>query len=301
MHIHLSVILADILGTTGHASMRAIVPGARDPGAWARRRPPAGHSSAATLAKALSGTWHAAPLFGLQHALARFDFDPEHIPAGAAQLAASLRALEPRRAGAPPPAMPPAQPTARARKQPRFNARAEFVGITGVDLVAVTGRAAASVQTIRSEIGTEMTRFPSSKHCCSWLGLAPHNDLSGGKILRAHPRKGVQRAAQAFRQAAQSVARSDSVCGAYYRVMRARLGPQQAMVATAPNIARVFYHLLQDQEAFTPERMEVYEQRRREREIKQLMRRANRLGYALTPVTSDDEHARPKSSEGDVA
>jgi transposase len=188
MNLHLSVVLAAILGTTGQAIMRAIVQGARDPVARARLRHPACPSSEETIAKALTGTWHAEHRLVLPHALARFDFYPEHITACDAQLEAYLRALEPRRAGEPPPAVPPAKPTARSRKQPRFNARAEFVGITGVDLVAVTGRAAASVQTIRSEIGTEMTRFPSSKHCCSWLGLAPHNDLSGGKILRAHPR-----------------------------------------------------------------------------------------------------------------
>jgi transposase len=115
-----------------------------------------------------------------------------------------------------------------------------LVRIAGVALVAISGLAAASVQTIISAIGTDMTRVPSSKHFCAWLGLVPHNDISGGKVLRSRTRKVVHRAAQAFRQAAQSVARSDSVFGAYYRSMRARLGPQQAMVATAHQIARVF-------------------------------------------------------------
>ena len=51
----------------------------------------------------------------------------------------------------------------------------------GVDLVAVMGLSAVTVQTILSEIGTDMERFPTVKHFCSWLGLAPHNDISGGK------------------------------------------------------------------------------------------------------------------------
>ncbi|HSH78561.1 MAG TPA: transposase [Herpetosiphonaceae bacterium] len=129
-----------------------------------------------------------------------------------------------------------------------------------------------------------MTRFPSSKHFCSWLGLAPRNDISAGKVLRSRTGKVVSRANQTFRQAAQSVARSNSTFGAYYRSMRARHGPQQAIVATAHKIARVFYHLLKYREAFRPEQMEVYEQRRREREIKHLQRRANHLGYTLTMV-----------------
>jgi transposase len=62
---------------------------------------------------------------------------------------------------------------------------------------------AASVQTILSEIGTDMTNFKSAKHFCSWLGLAPHNDNSGGKVLRSRTMKLVNRAAQAFHKGGQ--------------------------------------------------------------------------------------------------
>lgn len=82
------------------------------------------------------------------------------------------------------------------------------------------------------------------KHFCAWLGLAPRNDISGGKVLRSRTMKVRSRANQAFRQATQAVARSDSAVGAYYRAMRARLGPGQAIVATAHKIARIVYHLL---------------------------------------------------------
>ncbi|HSX79069.1 MAG TPA: IS110 family transposase, partial [Candidatus Saccharimonadia bacterium] len=92
----------------------------------------------------------------------------------------------------------------------------------------------------------------------------------------------VNRAAQALRQAAQSVARADSAFGAYFRAMRARLGPQQAIGATAHKIARVVYHLLHHHEAFKAEAATVYTRQRRERELKHLTRRASTLGYALT-------------------
>lgn len=94
----------------------------------------------------------------------------------------------------------------------------------------------------------------------------------------------VNRATQAFRQAAQSVARSDSAFGAYFRAMRARLGPQQAIVATAHKIARVVYHLLQHHEACKAESATVYTRQRRERALKHLTRRASNLGSILTPV-----------------
>src|SRR4051794_26807328 len=145
-----------------------------------------------------------------------------------------------------------------------YNARAQIARVIGVDLVAVMGLSAITVQTIISEIGTDMERFPTVKHFCSWLGLAPHNDKSGGKVLRSRTMKVRNRANQAFRQAAQSVAQSDSSFGAYYRVMRARLGPKQAIVATAHKIARTVYHLLKTGEPYREESAADYEHKRRE-------------------------------------
>jgi len=112
--------------------------------------------------------------------------------------------------------------------------------------------------------------------------------------LRSRTLKVVNRAAQALRQAAQSLARSDSAFGAYFRAMRARLGPQQAIVATAHKIARVVYHLLQHREAFKAESAAEYTHQRRERELTQLTRRARTLGYTLTPFAA----ASPPTSVG---
>jgi transposase len=165
-----------------------------------------------------------------------------------------------------------------------FNARLQLARITGVDLVAVTGLAASTVQTIISEIGTDMRKFPTVKHFCSWLGLAPRNDISGGKVLRRRTLTVRNRAAQAFRMAAQAVSRSANAFGAFFRSMRARRGPQQAIVATAHKLARVVYHLLTYREAFDPKQVEIDEDVRRERERKRLVRRAAQLGYVLTPA-----------------
>lgn len=66
--------------------------------------------------------------------------------------------------------------------------------------------------------------------------------------------------------------------------MRARKGPQQATVATAHKIARIVYHLLRYGEAYEAESAEAYEQKRQERELHHLTRRAHKLGYTLTPA-----------------
>ena len=66
--------------------------------------------------------------------------------------------------------------------------------------------------------------------------------------------------------------------------MRARLGPRQAIVATAHKIARVVYHLLKTGKPYREEGAAEYEQHRQERELKHLARRAQKLGYTLAPV-----------------
>ena len=97
-----------------------------------------------------------------------------------------------------------------------------------------------------SEIGTDMRQFPTVKPCCAWLGLAPHHDIAGGRVLRPRTLKVVSRATHALRQAAPSVARAGSSVGASCRARRARRGPPQATVATAHKIARVVYHRRKD-------------------------------------------------------
>lgn len=135
--------------------------------------------------------------------------------------------------------------------------------ILGVDLIAVTGIDVSTAQTLISEIGTDLSKWPTAKHFASWLGLAPHNDISGGKILRSRPLPGCNRAGQALRRAAQSVGRTQTSLGSYYRRIRARKGPKTAITATAHKLARILYHLLTHREPYEPLNPEVYDQRLR--------------------------------------
>jgi transposase len=291
MNIQLSLVLTDITGVTGLAMLRAIVDGEREPERLAHFRQAGCKHSEAEIIKALTGTWDDAQLFILQQSIDLFDYYTTKMVACDQQLEQQYKAMESRwEPNAPLPDLPAAKPDSRSKNAMTFNARAQIARVIGVDLVAVMGLSAITVQTILSEIGTDMERFPTVKHFCSWLGLAPHNDISGGKVLRSRTMKVRSRANQAFRQAAQSVAQSNSSCGAYYRAMRARLGPKQAIVATAHKIARTVYHLLKTGEAYQEESVAEYEHKRRERERKQLEWRAHKLGYILTtmPTTSPE-------------
>jgi len=286
MNIQLERVLSDIMGTTGQAIIRAIVAGERDPLTLAQLRNPACKSSEEMIAKALTGTWKDELLFVMEQALVIYDVYTAQIAVCDSELEQYLQRMEARSGdpAAPLPDLPAAKTDSHSKNAPSFNARAHYARVLGVDLVAVMGLSSSSVQTIISEIGTDMSRFPTVKHFCAWLGLAPRNDSSGGKVLRSRTRKVTNRATQAFRQAAQSVSRSDSAVGAYYRSMRARKGPEQATVATAHKIARTVYHLLKYGEAYEAESANAYEQKRQECELRQLNRRAAKLGYTLAPV-----------------
>ena len=297
MNIQLSLVLTDITGVTGLAVLRAIVAGEREVQRLAQFRQSSCKHSEAEIAKALTGNWDDAQLFVLQQAIEIFDYYTDKIAACDAKLDQQYQAMESRWGKeARLPDLPPAKPDSKSKNALSFNARAQIARVIVVDLVAVMGLSAITVQTIISEIGTDMERFPTVKHFSSWLGLAPHNDISGGKVLRSRTMKVRNRANQAFRQAAQSVAQSDSSFGAYYRAMRARLGPKQAIVATAQKIARTVYHLLKTREPYREESAAEYERKRRERELKPLARRAQKLGYILTaaPTSTPEAHPKPR-------
>jgi hypothetical protein len=105
------------------------------------------------------------------------------------------------------------------------------------------------------------------------LGLAPKNDISGGKVLKSRTMKNRNRATQAFRMAAQSVSRSHCAFGAFYRRMKGRLGPAQALVATAHKIARTVYHMLKNRVQYHDIGETAYTQQFREREMRYLQKK----------------------------
>jgi hypothetical protein len=284
MNLQLHHVLSDITGVTGQQILRAIVAGERDPQVLAAFRQPGCKADEATIVKALTGSWRPEHLFTLQQSLELFDFFTSQIAVCDAEIERQFAALKPRwDAPADLPQLPPVKPSSRTKNKPADSTRQELFRLVGVDLVAVTGLSDSLAQTIISEIGTDMARFTDVNHFCSWLGLAPHNDISGGKILRSRTLKTNNRAGQAFRQAAASVARSNSAFGAFFRLKRTQLGPAQAQVATAHKIARTVYFMLKYKVPFDEIGAQGYETQQRKRELTHLQRKAAKLGFDLVP------------------
>ncbi|MGH9453826.1 MAG: transposase, partial [Terriglobia bacterium] len=99
----------------------------------------------------------------------------------------------------------------------------------------------------------DLSRFTSAPEFTSWLGLCPDNRVSGGKVLSVKTRKVKNRAATALRMAAQSLYRSQSYLGHFFRRMRAKLGAPKAITAAAHKLARIIYHMVTTGQAYVAE------------------------------------------------
>lgn len=291
MNIRLPQVLSDITGQTGQAILRAIVAGERDPHKLAALRNYRCQKDEEEIAKALTGTWREEHLFVLKQSLELYDFYTRQIEACDAEIERTYAAIRPDWPDPNPDDQAPLPSNKRRShsknlpKDSPIHIRKHLQRLTRIDITAVEGLSLDLAQKIIAEIGTEMSKFPSDKHFASWLKLAPNNQITGGKVLRSSTGKSHNRARQAFLQAAASVARSNCAFGAYYRRLRARIGPAQAQVATAHKIARVVYHLLKYKVEYQSLSAQEYEQNYREREIKYLQRKAARLGFLLSPTT----------------
>ncbi len=150
-----------------------------------------------------------------------------------------------------------------------------------MDLTKIFGISEVSAMEIVSEVGVDMTKWPSERQFTSWLDLCPNNRISGGKMLRNKRKKSKNKAGQAFRMAAYALQRSDHYLGAFYRRMKSRGGALFATKATARKLAVIFYHMVGSQSEFNPISLEEYETIHADRRLAYLKRQASKLGLEL--------------------
>jgi transposase len=278
MNIQLTEVLADVMGMTGQAIIRDIVAGERDPAVLARHRNARVKASIAEVQRALTGNWRDEHLFLLQQSLAIFDDLAKRVRECDAKIEALLAPLQ-RHAielkGA---------PKAKAKNSPSFDVRRAMANWAGVDLTRIDGLGVSIVMKLLSEIGTDLSRFATVKHFCSWLGLCPGTKISGGKVLSAGTKRSANRARQALKMAAMSLSRSDSALGAFYRRLCSRMDKPRANTAVAHKLARMVYFMLTRGEEYVDQGRERYEELQRQRSIAALKRRAAALGFQVAPV-----------------
>ena len=288
MHLKLTEVVSEITGKTGMTIIRAILAGERDPQRLATSRDKRCTHDHTTIAKALTGHWRAEHLFAWQQAVDQSDCIEQQLRACDAQIEGCLQAFVPDVEADAPQSTPVRTWRSSRSNPPSFDVQAYLEAMTGVDLTQINGIDSLTALKVISEIGLDMTRWPTSKHCASWLGLCPGNNMSGGKRYRMRSKPSANRAATALRLAAQGVANSHSALGAYYRRMRARLGAPKAMTATAHKLARLVYSMLRYGTAYVDAGQQAYDQKYRDRVLTNLQRKAKAFGYKLVHVEDID-------------
>jgi hypothetical protein len=265
--------------------LRAIVAGERNPVVLAQMRHPLVKKSEEMIAKALTGDWRQEHLFTLRQAIELHDIYQQKIHACDQQVEAYMKTLE---SHGDPKDPPKPVKTKRRKNQVHFDLRQQLYRWTGVDLTILPGIDAMTAQTVCSECGIDMSRFATEKHYSSWLGLSPNHQITGGKVRKRRTRRVQNRAAAALRVAAQSLHRSKTALGAYYRRMRGRLGPAKAITATAHKLAILIYRMLKYGMKYVEQGQQGYEQQYQQRKFQMLVNSARQIGYAIVDPNSGE-------------
>lgn len=286
MNLQLHHVVADIAGVTGLRIIRAILAGERDPEALACLRHYSCHSSAETIAKALTGSYRTEHLFALDQALALYDAYHEKASACDVRIEAVLKELSIHRDrdyGSAPPVSRRRNRSDQANAL-AFDVHAALFGLLGKDVTTIDGLGPYLSLKLIAECGDDLTSWPNAKHFTSWLGLAPSNKISGGKTLSSRTRRSGGRAAALLRLAAATVGRTDTALGAFCRRLSSRIGKAKAVTATARKIAVLFYNAVRHGMDYVDPGASSYETRYRTRVINNLHRRAKAFGFVLQPL-----------------
>ena len=171
------------------------------------------------------------------------------------------------------------------RQRATLRLRRTCTGIFGVDLTTIPGIDVLTAHTLLTEVGTDLSKFPTPDAFASWLGLCPDNRISGGKVLSVKTRRVNNRAALALRMSAQAVQGSRRA-RRLLSTDAGELGGPKAITATAHKLARVVYHLITTGQPYADQSIfRKHEEHHRDRVQQRLQAQAAALGLRLVPAT----------------
>ena len=254
-NIKLESVITDVIGMSGRAMIEAIIAGESDPAKLANLANYRLKASQGELREALRGRVTEHHRFLLRLHLNQIDALDAAIATIDQQVEANLAPFQ-----------------------------------SAVELVAsIPGIKSVGAQVIVSEIGIDMSRFPSEGHLISWAGICPRNDESAGKRRSNRLRKGAPWLKTTLVQCAwAAVRKKDSYLQAQFLRLKARRGPKKAIIAVAASILTAIYHMLKDGTTYQDLGSNHFQNRSKSRQTLRLVKRLTDLGYevALKPLAS---------------
>ena len=254
-NVKITSVITDIMGRSGRDFLEAIIGGATDPLALAALGNSRLKATTEELAEALRGHVTSHHRFLLKFYLDQADATENAISRLDQEVAALLGPF-----------------------------REAVMNVSTVPGIAETAAAA-----IVSEIGTDMSKFPTADHLVSWATLCPRNDESAGKHRSTRIRRGSSWLKPILIQAAwAAVRKKDSYERALFLRLKSRRGPRKAIVAVAASMLRAIYCILRDGVPYRSLGPNHFDNLSKERTKKRLIKRLNQLGYevALTEAAA---------------
>jgi transposase len=284
MNIRLPEVLSQVHGVSGMALIKAILAGERD----AQKLVSLCHASVRDkkgeeLLKALEGHYTKQGLFALNQAVKGYEFYQEQIMDCDRQIDSTLQKINKDKT------LPPGTNTGKRKvirhNKPNINGLGDHLLkiFDGRDATQLPGFTDYNWLQLYSEIGSDLSKWPSEKHFTSWLGLSPGHDRSGKKNKSKN--KGKPTVGQIFKQMAHGLLNSKYIgWGAFARRLRGRKGPAIAIKATARKLAAQYWRLIVKGTEFVEKGLQVYENILKEQKQRRLEKLALELNMELVPA-----------------
>ena len=252
-NIKLASVASDVMGVSGRAMLKAIIEGEATPGEMAELAKGRLREKREDLNKALEGRVKPHHRFVLSELLCQIDNLDEAIARFDEQIEEYCRPFE--------------------------------QAVTQLDTIPGVARQTAEV--IVSEIGIDMSPFPTADHLAAWAGVAPGSNESAGKRRSGKTRPGNKALRAALNQAAHGAAHTkNTYLAAQYRRLAARRGKKKAIVAVMHSILVISYHLIQRNEPYRELGGDYFDKQKPEATAKRLVKRLESLGFLVSLQSS---------------
>jgi transposase len=278
MNLQIHHVISDITGVTGLAIVDAIVAGQRNPEQLAQLRDYRIKASVETVTKSLVGDYRPEHIFTLKQSLEAYRYYQQLIAVCDQEVQQRIESFETQDGG---PASRGAATDPTDSPAAKFDLRSHFQRIFGVDLTAIPGFDILRVQTVFSELGADLSDFPTPGSFASWLNLCPKDGTSAGRRIRGPKVKSKNRVTQVFRMAGQSLHNNKSFLGDYYRRQRARHGGLKAVKNAGHKLSRIFYHVVKTRQPYDETVFAKLEARHQQHQFRKLQHLAKQMGYSL--------------------
>ena len=286
MNIKLTNVISDITGVSGLRIITAILKGERDPQALSELADKRCRRSREEIALSLEGTWDADHLFELKQSYELYQIYKDMVAECDKEIENLLQGFV---SGIDKDKVELLRTKKRISKKNAvaFDVESYANAIWGVNAMAITGMSSGSLLQLIGELGSDFTdKFDSPAKFCKWCNLVPNNKISGGKLISSRLPKRKNPVGQVFRLCANTVAKSNSPMGFYFRRIKSRAGHMSAIVATAHKMAEIFFIMVRDRVAYDEGRVGLDEETLLKRKIERTQRQLEALNAKLYATAS---------------